>query len=173
MKNDIIKFSFILIINIILITGCNDEKNISGIWIPNSFNWDQYNGCVFNTFYFYNKDNFVLLTSYQNLYNDSLYFQAEPGFNLRDGKIIRRENDYLIVKYRMLYRMFIPPGDTLPGKIIVDTIFVNRVGKNINSLLFNNKKYVKDSTYTKYSKHVIMSFPNDMIPAMKKKYNLK
>ncbi len=153
---------------IILLSGCTDidkSQKIEGIWIPEKVNW--HDGS-FHTFYFYNDTSFVLLASTQKMINDSIYFQAEPGFRVNEGRIIVRKDNEVTIAYKVLYAFIRMIGEKYPGDEVRDTIRLSDVNNDIIGFEYKGTSFVKTDRYTQRSVQIIKSFPVEMIPELKK-----
>jgi hypothetical protein len=158
----------------LLFASCNTGESflssINGIWIPNEINWVDGN---FNTIYFYHDTSFIIISSTQKNICDSIYFQAEPGFNIRQGKIIEFDLHRAETLSQTLYRYFTLPGDSTPSCLIRTTLLFDLKGKNITSLTFLGVKYERTYKYTSRSVTTIENIASKMIPELKMKYGIK
>jgi hypothetical protein len=148
----------------ILLSACQqtttNKSLFNGIWIPEKINWMDGN---FETFFISNDTSLTLLSSTQKLINDSIYFQAEPGFIFRHGIIRVRESGKFEITYRILYRFISLPGDTTPSKIIKEDVSHSKDLNQIVKLTYKGVNYIKTTDYTRQSEKTIKSIATKMI----------
>ena len=136
----------IFILTILSLISCSSRiSNISGIWIPQSVDWDD---GTFETFYFYNDTSLIILSSTQGYFNDSIFFQAEPGFALSEGKIISSKRDFIEIESRVIYRFFTPPGAApVPTAWVKENLTLSYKKDSIFSFDYEDEKYIKTNRY--------------------------
>jgi hypothetical protein len=153
--------------------ACKPESsyncNINGIWIPQMINWEDGS---FNTFYFYNDTSFIMLSSTQKQIKDSIFFQVEPGFVLKQGTFISLNSIKAEIKSHVLYRFITLPGDTTPSTLLKESLTLVKEGKNIVSFEYNGSKYIRTSKYTSQSANTIKNLATKMAPDLKKEYGI-
>lgn len=165
-----IAFVFILLSFVTCKTEEPYKPNINGIWVPESINWE---AGSFSTFYLYNDTSFILLSSTQKYIDDSIFFQAEPGFILRQGAVISIDSSKAEINSRVLYRFITLPGETTPSALINENLSLMTEGRNIASFEYKGVKYVRTNKYTSQSVSTIKNLATKMAPDLKKEYGIK
>jgi hypothetical protein len=164
-----ITFVFILLSLIACKPESSYKSNINGIWVPQMINWKDGS---FNTFYFYNDTSFIMLSSTQKQIKDSIYFQVEPGFILKQGSVISLDSSKAEINSRVLYRFITLPGDTTPSSLIKENIPLVKEGENVASFEYIGVKYIRTSKYTSQSVNTIKNLATKMATDLKKEYGI-
>jgi hypothetical protein len=159
----------IIVLAIACSSGSKMHLRSDEFWIPDSSSWLNGN---FNTFYFINDTSFILLSSTQSLIRDSIYFQIEPGFILRQGSIIKQNPNEIEIAFRVLYRFITIPGDSTPSTVIKANLPLNGQDQKSTYFEFEGIKYSKTLRYTNNSVKAIRSIASKMVPDLKKEFGL-
>jgi hypothetical protein len=166
------KIAFVFIF--ILFTACKTEHSnkpsLIGVWIPQIINWKDGN---FNTLYFYNDTSLLILSSTQKYLNDSIFFQAEPGFVLKYGTVISSDSSKAEINSQVLYRFITLPGDNTPSAIVNESLSLVTKDKNVASFEYQCLRYVRTNRYTNQSVKNIKDIATKMVPDLKKEYGIK
>ncbi len=152
-----------LIIGAIFVS-CNTKQQLrlKGIWIPEEVNWEDGS---FETFYFYNDSDFILLSSTQKSINASIYFQAEPGFRLSDGRFEDIESKGLIT-FTTLYTFIKLPGEEIPIKPITAELILSIKENEVVSFQYRGIRFIKTHKYTHKSVQAIEAMRVKMVPQL-------
>jgi hypothetical protein len=167
MKNTVAFFVCLIVIS--CNTTSKNNLKIEGFWIPETVNWEDGS---FNTFYFYNDTAFLLLSSTQKLINDSIYFQSESGFVLKQGSFKIRSKISAEIRFRTLYRLIHIEGDTIPSTLSNDWLILNVKDQRIKSFLFAKVRYLQTFKFDDTSRKTINSFLIKLVPNIKKEFGL-
>jgi len=138
---------------------------LQGIWIPEKINWA--NG-DFDTYYFPNDSSAIIISSVQRKTGDSIYFNAEEGFNIKKGTLSLSLDSNILIKAHTIYQ-FVKMIDSAGNEIKSDTSIVLVLQKGSNkSIRLNNLTYVPAVEYTEESKQSIINIATKMVPDIEK-----
>ena len=165
-----ITFVFILLSFIACKPESSYKSDINGIWVPQMINWEDGS---FNTFYFYNDTSFIMLSSTQKNINDSIFFQAEPGFILKQGVLMNLDGNKSDISSHVLYRFITLPGDTTPSALIKENLSLATEGRYVTSFEYVGVKYIRTNKFTNQSVSNIKNLATKMAPDLKKEYKIK
>lgn len=156
----------IFILSILALISCSSKiSDISGTWIPQSVDWDDGN---FRTFYFCNDTSLIILSSTQKYINDTMYFEAEPGFALSEGKIIAVKRDLIEIESRVIYRYFTPPGEApVPTAWVKENLTLSYKKDSVISFHYKDEKYIKTNRYSPQNVERIKNIAVTMVPYIK------
>ena len=170
MSNRINMKKTIFILIILSLISCSSKKSdINGIWIPQSVDWSD---GIFKTFYFYNDTSLIILLSTQKYINDTIYFEAEPGFALSEGKIISLNRNFIEIESRVIYRYFTLPGESpIPTAWVKENLTLSYKKDSLISFDYKDEKYTKTNRYRSQNVEGIKDIAVKMVPDIKKTYN--
>ncbi len=152
--------------------SCFSQKQsnpYNGIWIPLDIPWEKfiqdrdssYIGS-FEILVVKNKEIAIIsTTNITSIKQDSIKFNAEPGFFLKRGEIRQIESNYISIQYRISDERMVklPETDTVIANKIYDDIIL--IENQTPILKYNNENYIKTSILYKESQNRVNSFLED------------
>jgi len=154
---------YIIFLSLLIVCNCAKsqiKEGIHGIWIPKAVNWKH--GSSFKTYHI-KDDTVVIISSFQKLIHDSIYFRAEPGFSVMKGVLKPVAEGKYLLPHRTLYRFIKISGRPDVG---TDTISVVVSKGKTQKLNINGKDYIPGKLYTGESKQAIVFLATVTAPRM-------